>query len=374
SAVASGLGRAFAGMVLLLGTVTLVARYLLRKPFAWAARSPETLVIWSLSWCFLVVALTHFLHLSAEIGAFAAGVSLAPLPYSHDLQRRVRPLMNFFVAVAFVIMGLGIELDAPAAAWITAGALSLFVFSGKFAILFFVIRRLGYAAKTAFFAALLLIQISEFSFIFMAQGVQQGLIDGATENIAGLVGLMTISLSTVMIGFKERLFGFATRLALQGSGDPAASEEYVASSSRRRPADEGEVIIVGMNSLGRELVRRFQGKGVPVVAIDRDPSKLAGVSCRTVLGDAKSRAVLREAGLEHARLLVSTLHIEAANDLLAYEAHRAGVRSAIHAVDLKATDHLLEMDVSYFIVPKADGLKRQSEELERLGFLKKSAP
>lgn len=369
--VALGLGKAFAGMVLLLGTVTLVARYLLKKPFAWAARSPETLVIWSLSWCFLVVALTQVLHLSAEIGAFAAGVSLAQLPYSHDLQRRVRPLMNFFVAVAFVIIGLGINLNVPAAAWVTAGTLSLFVFFGKFAILFLVIQRLGYAAKTAFFAALLLIQISEFSFIFMAQGVELGFIDAATENVAGLVGLITISLSTVMIGFKETLFRFAMRLGFRRIVGKGTGEEE---SEGEASEYEGDVIIVGMNSLGREMVRLLQERGVPVVAIDRDPSKLARVSCRTVLGDGKSRATLQEAGLEHSRLLVSTLHIESANDLIAYEAHRAGVRSAIHAVDLKATDHLLEMDVSYFIVPKADGLKRQNTELERLGFLSPSEP
>ena len=42
----------------------------------------------------------------AEIGAFVAGISLAQLPYHRELQRRVQPLMNYFIAIFFVSLGI----------------------------------------------------------------------------------------------------------------------------------------------------------------------------------------------------------------------------------------------------------------------------
>jgi len=54
-AVLLSLGTAFAGMGLMLIAAMLSSKYILRRPFEWAARSPESLLIWSLTWCFLFV-------------------------------------------------------------------------------------------------------------------------------------------------------------------------------------------------------------------------------------------------------------------------------------------------------------------------------
>lgn len=88
------IARAFGGMALLMGAALAAARWVLPRPFAWAARSPGMLFVWALGWCFLMVSAAHALRLSLEIGAFLAGLSLAQLPYSGDLRRRVHPLMK----------------------------------------------------------------------------------------------------------------------------------------------------------------------------------------------------------------------------------------------------------------------------------------
>ena len=79
--------------------------------------------------------------------------------------------------------------------------------------------------------------------------------------------------------------------------------------------------------------------------------------------------MLEEAGLPHARLLISALQIEATNDLLAYRCRAHRVPCAVHVIDLEETDNLLEMDVAYLMIPKVDGVKLQTRELKRLGFL-----
>src|SRR5690606_27926059 len=130
-AVIRGIGGAFGGMLLLLGVALLASRHLLPRLFAWIAPAREGLFIWALTWCFLFVVAADLLRVSPEIGAFLAGVSLAQLPFNEELRRRVQPLMNFFVVVFFVSLGVQMELGAATEYWGAAVVLSLFVLIGN---------------------------------------------------------------------------------------------------------------------------------------------------------------------------------------------------------------------------------------------------
>lgn len=365
-AICLGIAKAFGGMLVLMGLMLVSSRFLLPRPFAWADSSRETIFIWSLSWCFLVVMLGHVFHLSHEIGAFLAGVSLAQLSHSHDLQRRVRPLMNFFVAIFFVTLGVGMEVDVPAAIWVKAALLSVFVIAGKFVIILVIAARLRFDARRAFFTALLLTQISEFSFILVAVAKSSGLPVGETGALLGIIGMITITLSSLIIGARDPLFSLLMKRNLLRAF-PSPPEPGDEASGER----SGHIIIVGMNTLGRDLARRLTGRGESVVATDTDLAKLRDLPCATVQGDAESPAVLREAGLDKAKLLVSTMHIESTNDLLAFRCRVAGVPAAIHAVNLREVTNLLDMEVAYMMSPKVDGIHLQNTELLRRGMIRK---
>jgi Trk K+ transport system NAD-binding subunit len=142
-------------------------------------------------------------------------------------------------------------------------------------------------------------------------------------------------------------------------------------STKARTAElSGHVIVVGMNTLGREIVKRLHEKGEMVLAVDTDPRKLAGLPGRQLLGSVEYLSVLQEAGLERARLLVSALRIEETNDLLAYRCQAAGVPSAIQVVDMSVTDSLLDLGVDYLMIPKVDGVKAQLVKLREMEVLK----
>lgn len=356
-AAARGVVFAFGGMALLLAGVLIAARYLLPRPFAWAARSPQMLFIWSLCWCFLVVLGAELLHLSLEIGAFLAGISLAQLPYSADMRRRVHPLMNFFIAVFFVT--LGIQMDLGGGDWPAAIFLSLFVLIGNPLIFMMIIARMKYGEKTAFQTSVTVAQISEFSFIFAAMGITTGLIGAEILSLVALVGLITISVSAYMILYSEPLYEVARRRGLLRLFGALPEKELPVLEEKAPP-----VIVVGMNALGRELAEWLCDAGERVVSIDTDPHKLEGLRCETMLGDVEGSAVLEEAGLSHARLLVSALQIEDTNQYLAYRCKSIGVPSCIHAFDLGLIPDLLDLDVRYLITPKMDALRVQLQELE----------
>lgn len=359
------LGRAFGGMGLLLALVLGAARWALPRPFAWAARSPDTIFIWSLAWCFLLVLLAKWLGLSLEIGAFLAGLSLAQLPYNQDLRRRVHPLMNFFIAVFFVTLGVQTDFAATRTHLWSTTVLSLFVLLGNPLIFIWIIARMRYSERTSFCTGVTVAQISEFSFIFVALGVGAGMIPAAILSITALVGLATMALSAYLILYSAPLYrrlsaGGWLRLFRARASDPR---------DEAAPAGRGHVLVIGLNTLGREIATRLHARGECVLAIDTDPGKLAGLPCATLLGNVAYAATLEEAGLERARLVVSALHIEEINDLVAFRCRAAGVPCAVNVTDLSVTDNLLELEAAYLMVPKVDGVKLQTRELQRLGLL-----
>jgi Trk K+ transport system NAD-binding subunit len=132
---------------------------------------------------------------------------------------------------------------------------------------------------------------------------------------------------------------------------------------------EGHCVVVGMNTLGRTLVRRLSERGETVVAIDTDPTKLEGLPAHTVFGNADSTAVLRRAGLERARLVIAAPQIEDVNALIAYRCHRAGVPVSVHAFDPTLMDELLEIGADHLMMPKLDGIRLVEQRLHELGVL-----
>lgn len=369
-AVGIGLAKAFGGMILLLGLSLLASKYLLPRPFAWAARRPEILLIWSLSWCFLLVFAAHEFGLSLEVGAFLAGMSLAQLPYNDDLRRRVHPLMNLFIAVFFVTLGVKVDASGALANWWPTLVLSVFVLIGNPLIFIGIIGKMGYGRKTAFLTSVTVAQISEFSFIFAGLGLSKGLIGAEILSITAMVGVVTIAVSSYMIIYNHGLYAWLLRLGAFRfrflDGKPEVTSQIVHAGHGLH----GHVIVVGMNALGREIVKRLVAKGEATLAVDTDPVKLEGLPGPTLLGSVDYLTVLEEAGYAKAKLIVSALQIEETNDLLAYRARSVGVPCAIHVVDLSVVDNLLELETDYLMVSKVDGVKEQLRTLREMGVLK----
>jgi Kef-type K+ transport system membrane component KefB len=364
--MAGGLAVAFGGMAALLAVALLSARYILPRLFALVAGAPEPLFIWSLCWCFLFVLGAEAMNLSLEIGAFLAGVSLAQLPYNHEFQRRVHPLMNFFIAVFFVSLGIQMQVGAALSHLVSASALSLFVLIGNPLIFMLIITRLGYGERPAFLTSVTVAQISEFSFIFAGVGMAAGLIGPEILSLITVVGLITIGISSYMILYNHELYAWTQRIGLlrpfrasDGDGEEPESEEVL----------RDHVIVVGMNHMGRRIAEELRERGETVLAIDTDPRKLQGLDTRTLLGNAEYPAVLEEAGLEYARLLVSALQIEATNNLLTYRARDAGVPVAVHAFDQSVLHGLERLGADHLIRSKNLGIRRIAERLREMGVL-----
>lgn len=85
----------------------------------------------------------------------------------------------------------------------------------------------------------------------------------------------------------------------------------------------GHFILCGFGRVGGEIARTFKEEGVPFVVIDNRPdciarAEQAGYLC--LLGDATSDEMLREAGIERARGLVSAIGDDVANTYITLSA------------------------------------------------------
>lgn len=130
----------------------------------------------------------------------------------------------------------------------------------------------------------------------------------------------------------------------------------------RRVPREDHVIVVGIGNVGLRTLEELVREKVPVVAVDRDGASefLPGVRAISpvVLGDARSEAVLREAGIADARALIAVTDDDAANLGIALAARRLNphARTVVRLFDgdfARKVESALDVDVAIGSAPIA---------------------
>ena len=74
-------------------------------------RIREYMFLLSVAWCLGMSELANFMHVSAEVGAFIAGVALASNPISLYIAECLKPLRDFFLVVFFFSVGASFNFD-----------------------------------------------------------------------------------------------------------------------------------------------------------------------------------------------------------------------------------------------------------------------
>ncbi len=339
--IAAGVLSAFRGVGVLVVVGWVGARFLLPRLLAFMAPSPEGLLVVALAWAFAFIVGAETLHVSIELGALVAGVSMAQCPQNHELRRRVHPLVDLFLALFFVGLGAGMD---PSALVRNAGllaTLTLFVVLAKPLIIAVILSALGQPRRESLLTGITLGQVSEFSLILATVAVGAGLLDAELLSVLGLLALASIAASSLMVpaapgwldGLEAHRVGRSFLRLL-----PARTLVSVP-----EPVRSEHVVVVGMNALGRELVEGFVAQGHRVLAIDTDRGKLEGLPCEVLHGSADEPEILHEANLSRARLAVSALQIEDSNLLLTYRCVELGVPVSVHAFDPSLVHEFLEM-------------------------------
>ncbi|MFT4886226.1 MAG: Kef-type K+ transport system membrane component KefB [Pseudohongiellaceae bacterium] len=177
----------------------LTTRYVLIKLIARFDHFKEYIFLLAIGWCLGVAELAVSLGLSAEIGAFIAGVSLATNPISQYISVNLKPLRDFFLILFFFSLGaqfnIGLieQIAAPA---LVLAALALVI---KPVVFQFLLRKFSERSRLAWDAGLRLGQISEFSLLIAFVATSSGMIGEAASLVIQGAAIITFLVSSYIV-------------------------------------------------------------------------------------------------------------------------------------------------------------------------------
>ena len=302
-----------ASSAVFLGVIAFASKFVLEKVLDWISKSPELTLLFGVAWAIVLAAISILIGLSMEIGAFVAGVSLASTAYRESLGARMVSLRDVMLLFFFIELGASLTFaDALGQLW-PAIVLSVFVLVGKPLIVFAIMGWMGYRSITSFRTGVALAQISEFSLILIALGYSLGQVDSAVLSLVTLVAVFTITVSSYLILYTDKLFplmqGF---MHLFERGKASAVDEESQSLSF-------DAIVIGSGRFGTEVISGLISSGSSVLAVDLDPDALARareLGAETLFGDVGDPDFAKMLPIHQTSTVICTAPDRSTNTLL----------------------------------------------------------
>ena len=172
-----------------------------------AHHDEEVRVLGALLLCFGLAALTGLLGLSSALGAFVAGILIGASKRTGWIHAHLAPFRVVFVGAFFVSVGMLIDIRFLVTEWKAALALLVAVFVTNTFINAVILRFLGDTWRDCVYAAALLAQIGELSFILAAVGYHAEMIGEYAYQLTMITIALSLTLSPAWILAMRRFTG-----------------------------------------------------------------------------------------------------------------------------------------------------------------------
>ncbi len=354
-----------AKLIGLVGGLIIVSKYLIPRITKKIAESQEFLFLFSIGRCFVLWALFYYLWFGIEIGALAAGVSLASSSYRFEITSRIKPIKDFFLVIFFVLLGSHVHFSTDINI-VQILVLSVFVLVGKPLIITILLWFMGHTKKNNFLTGMSLGQISEFSFILIGMWVASWVItDPNLQIVATIIGLVTITGSSYYIIYGEKIYEKCKTLL-----------KYVPwmrnKTSKKINKSGYDIMLFGYGRFGSNLYKHLHTKG-SLVIIDENPSVTGalhneGKNC--IYGDASDIDFLEELNVKETKMIISSIKKFDENMVLlkTMKKHNKNLIIILVANYIQEAIKLYEQGADYVILPHYIGVDHTSLMLEEYGF------
>jgi len=357
----------FGKAIILIVFVFLISAFVFNRFLNYLAKSQEALFLFGIAWALLLATAFYKLGFSIEIGALIAGVSLASSKYALEISGKIVPIRDFFVVLFFVFFGS--QLAGPLSSRIIIASLILafFVIVIKPLIIMLIMKFFGYTKKTNFLVSISLAQISEFSLIIILLGFSLGHLNQDVMNIAVLVALITICLSTYFINYSnffcKRLLGFF--------------DFFEGKRSKKEHGNERsyDIILFGYHRIGYKLLKTLKKTSESLAVVDYNPrvvNSLASEGIDCIYGDAGNKNLLNEIDFANTKIVLSTIPDEESN-LTLLEVLKEKKSRAIFIATAEQPRIALDLynaGADYVIIPHHLGGEYSSKLIEDFGLHK----
>lgn len=306
---------AFMAKVLILFSAALILnRYILGVLFKAVSGSPELLFLTALAWCFVFISFAVVMGFSVVIGAFLAGVALASSPYHFQIQGKVKPMRDFFVALFFVYLGTKVNFAHINQTFAPILVFTFYAIIVKPAIFVLLLGTLGFRKHTMFHTAINLSQISEFSLIILLVGLSGGLVSQQALTVIATSGVLSIIISSMAISKANAIY----RLITAWIGFFERKNIYHFNGAKSSEIED-HVVVVGAHRVGGEIVRFLKKEKLRLLVLDFNPHQvelLLGEGIPVIYGDMGDPEVLDILNLEKAKMIISTASDVSDNKIL----------------------------------------------------------
>jgi Kef-type K+ transport system membrane component KefB len=302
----------FAKGAFLISLSLLISKYVLGYIFHRIAKLPELVLVASLGWCFFVAGLADHLGLSLEMGALIAGVAVSTFPYNLDIIGKIINIRDFFITLFFVALGMVIPnpLHNPGLLGL-ALILALFLVASRFLAIFPVLYWLKNGTRVSLLTAINLSQLSEFALVIAVIGrkPEYGHIGPDIMTLIILVFVVTSITSTYMIKYNQSLQKVLSRVAELFGFKPVAGQ-----LPETPDAEPKDIALLGFFRVASAFIAEIEEirpeLKSKLVVVDFNPQVYQGLvdrQVKVVYGDISNNQTLHHAGLEHAKIAVSTI-------------------------------------------------------------------
>ena len=162
-------------------------------------RFHEYIFLLALGWCLGVAELAHSIGLSAEIGAFIAGVSLASSVISQYIAINLKPIRDFFLVLFFFSIGASFNFPLMGAVWLQCLVLATLVVTIKPIVFGFIIRPICKSKSTSWEVGFRLGQTSEFSILIATLAASSMMISDSASLLIQATAIITFVASSYLV-------------------------------------------------------------------------------------------------------------------------------------------------------------------------------
>jgi len=219
------IGLAMVEAAIAVAAILLIGRYVLRPLLRQAALTGSRELIMGIVLFTVIGAAvgTESAGLSAELGAFLAGVLLAESEYRHQIEVDIEPFKGLLLGLFFTTVGMSIDLTVVAEqfVWIVLAFAGLIAI--KAAVLYLSARLFAVPKPESAETAILLAQAGEFGFVvFALAGTLILTLFGITLPAFRVAGGLLLGLAVAVKATALVVVPFAAALAVAGPRRPAA--------------------------------------------------------------------------------------------------------------------------------------------------------
>ncbi len=341
--------------VLLFGMIPILSKFILPTVFKAASKQNELLFITALAWCFIYISFAIFLGFSVVIGAFLAGVALANSPLHFQIQGRVKPLREFFVALFFVYLGTQVKFSEISRVYPLIIFFTSYTLLIKPTIFLLILGIFGFRKHTMFQTAISLTHISEFSLILLLVGFKIGVVSQSALTVIALSTVLSMIVASVMITQSNRLYKYLN--SILGFFERKNIKHFTEDGKSGEHHLEGHVIIIGARKVGGEIVKLLKREKIPQIVLDFNPHQVDALMAEKIpvlYGDMGDPEILDVLNLKDARLIVSTAANSEDNKFLLEElkSRHVNIPVIVRATTADDAEDLYEAGADFVIVPE----------------------